>query len=157
MVNKKTLLICLGVILICLVIAGIGLIVNRSVSRDATLEELERYQQYDRGLGKTELLAVCTYQEDAAIGSGSYRMYTSAELPGLLYHCAELERIAEDASGMLFIQYRDPDNRTVTLAYSDSALTELAVYDPEADILFHSTPEKTEVWEKFNSGVQWGK
>lgn len=157
MKKKKSLYIGLGIIFVCLLIACLGMFLNRSTSREATAEELARYGTYDPGLTAGEIMAVCTYTEDAEIGRNTYKTYASSQLPGMLYNCRELQRIAVDDQGSLYIQYNDPDNRNVTLAYSGDTLQELAVFDPAGDILFHRQEGAVEVWEKFSSGIQWGR
>lgn len=157
MKKKKSLYIGLVIIFLCLFISCIGMFLNRSTSREATPEELARYGAYDPGLTAGEIMAVCTYTEDAEIGRNTYKTYASSQLPGMLHDCAELQRIAVDDQGSLYIQYNDPDNRNVTLAYSGDTLQELAVFDPAGDILFHRQEGAVEVWEKFSSGIQWGR
>ena len=157
MKKRKTLYIGLGIIFVCLAVTGFGMFLNRSTSREATAEELALYGAYDPGLTAGEILAVCTYTEDAEIGRNTYKTYASSRLPEMLHGCSELQRIAEDAQGNLYIQYNDPENRNVTLAYSGDTLRELAVYDPAGDILFHRLEDSMVVWEKFSSGVQWGR
>lgn len=154
--KKKTLYIGLGIIALCLAAAFVGLLLNRSTSREATAEELARYGAYDPGMDASALLALCTYTQDEQIGRNTYRMYTSEQLGDVLHRCAGIARIAVDGNGDLYIQYTDPEGRNVTLAYAGDALRELAVYDPAGDILFHRLENTVEVWEKFTTGVQWG-
>lgn len=130
---------------------------NRSTSREATAEELNQYGAYDAGLSREQILGVCTYTEDTEIGKNTYKSFVSEALPQMLYRCAEVQRIAVDEQENLYVQYTDPDNRNVTLVLDGAGTKELAVYDPAGDLLFHRTGDTTVVWERFATGIQWGK
>lgn len=156
MKKNKSLTIGLAVIAVCMMAIFAGLLMNRSTSREATPEELAEYQPYEIGWTPEQILGECMFLEEAEIGKNSYQIYDSTKMQEILYHCSQIERIAQDASGILYVQYTDSDDRSVTLAYTDEGLMELAVYDSRTDTLFHKTKDQTVVWEKFRSGVQWG-
>lgn len=156
--NKKVLYIGLAIIVVCLAITYLGMYLNRSTSRAPTPEETASFEAYDPALTRDGILEECTYAEQAQIGQNMYKTYTSQTLSGMLYSCDELQRIAVDDEDYLYIQYSDGTaGRMVTLVYSEAGLQELGVYEQSRDILYHRLDGETEVWERFTTGIQWGR
>lgn len=166
MSKKKTLIIGLSVIVVCLLIAGIGMIVNRSQSREATAEEIAAHVPYavdwtqvsgwQEGMSEQEfILSMCSYEGQTEVGDNVYDSYSSDTLAGFLYRCNELSDIMA-LNGILYITYYPEGEDMVILGYDDSGLCEKAVYDGETDTMFHELDGTATVWTKFRNGVQWG-
>lgn len=165
--KKKTVLICVGILVASIVISGIGMYLNRSTSREPTQEEIDAYAPYvldrqnmpgaEEGKGEAELiLSVCTDAGEEEIGGNTYQVFTSDLLSTYLYKCAEIKEITMRDS-IVYISYNDTDGRTVILAYGDAGLCERGIYDPETDTFYHEMDGKIEVWMKFRNGIQWGR
>lgn len=162
MSKKKTLIIGISIIAVCLLVSMVYMIANRSTKREPTQQEIETcapyavdWQALGEGTDKEIILSLCTYTEEQTIGSNVYEIYTSEQLGDYLYQFGEMTQIAvlED---VLYIQYTDSHGKTITLGYTDAGLMEKAVYNPETDILYYEQGDITEVWEKFATGIQWG-
>lgn len=160
--KKKTLIIGISIIAVCLLVSLIYMVANRTTKREPTQQEIEAcapyavdWQALGEGTDKEIILSLCTYTEEQTIGSNVYEIYTSDALGDYLYQFGEMTQIAllED---VLYIQYTDSDAKTITLGYSDDGLMEKAVYDPATDVLYYELGDVTEVWEKFGAGIQWG-
>lgn len=160
--QKKTLMIGLSIIAVCLLISMVYMFVNRAEKREPTQQEIEAcapyavdWQALGEGTDKEIILSLCSYTEEQTIGNNVYEIYTSEDLGNHLYQFAEMTQIAV-LENVLYIQYTDSDGKTITLGYTDSGLMEKAVYDPATDILYYEQGDITEVWEKFGAGIQWG-
>lgn len=160
--KKKTLIIGISIIAVCLLVSLIYMVANRTTKREPTQQEIEAcapyavdWQALGEGTDKEIILSLCTYTEEQTIGSNVYEIYISDILGDYLYQFGEMTQIAllED---VLYIQYTDSDAKTITLGYSDDGLMEKAVYDPATDVLYYELGDVTEVWEKFGAGIQWG-
>lgn len=160
--KKKTLIIGISIIAVCLLVSLVYMVANRTTKREPTQQEIEAcaayavdWQALGEGTDKEIILSLCTYTEEQTIGSNVYEIYTSEVLGDYLYQFGEMTQIAvlED---VLYIQYTDSDAKTITLGYSDDGLMEKAVYDPATDVLYYELGDVTEVWEKFGAGIQWG-
>lgn len=164
MSNKKILIIGVSVIVICLLICGVYMFVNRATKREPTQQEIAVCVPYavdwqsvsGSEAGDQEIiLSLCEFAEETTIGQNMYKIYTSDSLGQHLYKFGEMTEIAL-LEGVLYIQYTDSDGNTVTLGYSEEGLMEKAVYFPGTDILYYEQGDITEVWEKFGTGIQWG-
>lgn len=165
--NKKTLIIGIAIIVVCLIIVGIGMVKNRSTKREATEQELADYAPYsvdwkaltEAGEGSTDkeiILSMCQSAGEKEIGGGTYATFSSETLGDYLYRFSELTEIFEGDGDTLFVSYTDTDGRTVILVYDGEGLCEQGIYDPETDTFFHELEGSVEVWTKFRSGIQWG-
>lgn len=164
MSNKKILTIGLAIIAICLAVCVAFMFLNRSTKREPTEAEMLQMEPYavdwqsaagTEAGDKDVILAMCDFSEEAAIGQNVYKIYTSDSLGDYLYKFAQMTEIAV-LEEVLYIQYTDTDGNTVTLGYTDDGLMEKAVYFPDTDLLYYEQGEITEVWEKFQTGIQWG-
>jgi len=160
--NKKTLTIGLIIIGLCLLASLAYMVMNRSTKREPTPQEIEAYAPYEvdwqalgEGTDREIILSMCTFLEEKTIGENLYRSYDSAALGQYLYNFGEMMETAELGQA-LYIQYTTPDGDMITLGYSDEGLMEKAVYDLDADTMYHDLNGTIEVWEKFRNGVQWG-
>ena len=162
--QKKTLIIGLSVVAVCLVFAAMYMVMNRSTKRLPTEQEVQVCAPYAvdwqtavgaEGTDKEIILNLCTYTQEQTIGNNVYNIYTSDTLGNYLYRFGEMTQIAV-LGDLLYIQYTDLDGKSVTLGYAETGLTEKAVYDPETDILYYEQGDLVEVWEKFGTGIQFG-
>ena len=160
--NKKTLTVGLGVIGICLLVSLVIMMTNRSTKREPTQQEITAYAPYEvnwqalgEGSDREILLSFCDNAGEKTIGENVYTVYTSEVLGQHLYNFGEMMEIAQ-LQDVLYIQYYTPEGGMVTLGYDHQGLVEKAVYDAQADTLFHQLNGSIEVWEKFRNGVQWG-
>lgn len=164
MSKKKTLIIGISIIVVCLLICVVYLFVNRSTKREPTQQEIEACVPYavdwqsaagQEGTDLEIILSLCTFAEEKTIGSNVYEIYTSDTLGSYLYRFSEMTEIAMLES-VLYIQYVDSDGNTITLGYDSTGLMEKAVYNLEADTLYYEIDGSVEAWEKFGTGIQWG-
>lgn len=164
MSKKKTLVIGISIIAVCLLFCLVYLVANRSTKREPTQQEIEIYAPYavdwqtatgGEGTDKEIILSLCAFSEEQTIGSNVYEIYTSDILGDHLYKFGEMTQIAM-LEGVLYIQYTDSDGNTITLGYADEGLMEKAVYSLETDTLYYEVAGTVEVWEKFGTGIQWG-
>lgn len=164
MSKKKTLVIGISIIVVCLLISFAYMFANRTTKREPTQQEIEAYVPYavdwqsavgGGGTDKEIILSLCSFAEEKTIGENVYEIYTSDTLGSYLHRFEEMTEIAV-LEGVLYIQYTDSNGNTITLGYTDDGLMEKAVYDPETDILYYEQGDITEVWEKFGAGIQWG-
>ena len=164
MSKKKTLTIGISIIVLCLLISGMYMILNRSTKREPTAEEIEAYAPYAvdwqaalgrEGSEKELILSLCTAGEEETIGENVYQLYASETLGEYLYGFDALSRIAmlEDT---LYIQYTTADGDSIMLAYNDQGLYEKGIYDAQTDTFFYELEGMAEVWNKFRNGIQWG-
>lgn len=164
MSKKKTLIIGISIIVLCLLVSGVYMVTNRSVKREPTAQEIEAYAPYTvdwqvalgtEGTDKERILGLCTFTGEETIGENVYQTYASETLGEYLYHFGELSRIAllEDT---LYIQYTTADGNAIMLAYNDGGLCEKGIYDAETDTFFYELDGVTEVWSNFRNGIQWG-
>ncbi len=168
--KKSTLYICLALIVVCLAIAGVYVMLNRSTDRDATAAEIAANQAYlpnwdaigesieiktNIMTEKGALLSLCTYSGDEQIGSNVHQVYTSETLGQYLHRCETLSEITL-MNETLYITYFADDGDMVILAYTDAGLSELGVYDAETDSFYHEMDGKCVVWSKFRNGFQFG-
>lgn len=167
MVKKKTWIIGIGIIVVCLIAAGVGLVLNRSTKREATEQELAEYAPYSvdwkalpeaggRGTEKEIILSMCQSAGEKEIGGGTYDVFMSDTLGAYLYRFSEMTEIFQGDGDTLFVSYTDTDGRTVILVYDDEGICERGIYDPQTDTFFHESQGTVEVWTKFRSGIQWG-
>ncbi|MBQ8621849.1 MAG: hypothetical protein IJ422_06005 [Oscillospiraceae bacterium] len=162
--EKRTLIVGISIIAVCLLIAGVYIAFNLSTSREATQADIDAFAPYDIDwLTLTEedqthkqiILSYCTEGEEQTVGSNTYKTYTSNGLEDHLYKCAAVkEIILTDTDVML--SYTDTDGQTVILGYGDQGLTEMAVYNPADDTLFHYIDGTATVWNKFYNGIHFG-
>lgn len=167
MSKKKTLIIGISVIVVCLLISIGYMFTNRSTSREATAEEIAAHAAYavdwtqvpgwQEGMTEKEaILSLCSYEGQEEIGSNVHDTYSSDTLAGYLYRCDELAEVTV-LNGILYITYYAADQDMIVIAYDDNGLAEKAVFDAETDSLFHEINGTIQVWEKFTSGFQWGE
>ena len=128
--KKKTLIIGLSIIAVCLLIVFGYMFTNRSTKREPTPQETEAYAPYGvdwqnvTGTGDTDkeiILSLCTFTEEKTIGENVYKMYTSDTLEEYLYKFGEMIQVAE-LDSVLYVQYTDSDGNTITLGYDDTGL-----------------------------------
>ncbi len=164
--KKSTLYICLALIVVCLAIAGVYVMLNRSTGRDATAAEIAANQAYlpnwegievavSSMTEKDILLSLCDYVSDKQIGSNVHQVYTSETLGQYLHRFESLSEITL-MNETLYITYFADDGDMVILAYTDAGLSELGVYDAETDSFYHEMDGKCVVWSKFRNGFQFG-
>lgn len=164
--KKSTVRILVGVIVVCLAISLGYVLLNRTTSREATVEEIAASEAYvvdwkaipGWEAGMTEkgfILTLCSYDRDEEIGSNVHKLYTSEILGDHLYRCHELSEITV-MNETLYITYFAEDGDMVILAYTDEGLNEKGIYDAETDTMFHEIDGTAVVWNKFRSGFQWG-
>ena len=164
--KKKTLLVGVGIILVCFLISGIYMFVNRSTSRAPTQAEMDAYAPYavdwtaaagEAGMTEKEIiLSLCTYEGEETIGQNIYKSYTSDTLADHLYQCQSLSEVVVSDDGILHISYTDTNGRLVFLGYREDGLYERAVYDEKTDTMFHELEGTAVVWSNFRNGIQWG-
>lgn len=163
--NKKTVKVCLGIIVLCLAIVAGYMLTHRSEKRQPTEAELRDYTVYTidwkartgaEGTDPEIILSLCSFLEEKTIGGNVYQTYTSDTLQQYLPDCGEIMEIAQ-RNNALYIQYTTPEGNMITLGYDENGLQEKSVYDLSEDTLFYETRETVEVWTKFRNGFQWGK
>ena len=163
--KKKTLIIGLIIIAVCLLIAAVGMFTNRSEKRQPTAEETARSASYSMdwqeltGMEGTDveiILSFCESAGEKTIGANVYQIYTSSELSAYLPDFGEMMEIAQ-LNDVLYIQYTTPDGDMITLGYDAEGQCEKSIYDLSEDTLYYETRETVEVWTKFRNGFQWGK
>lgn len=160
--NKKTTIIGISVIAVCLAVSLVYMLANRTTKRAPTPQEIENYTPYavdwqaiGTGTDQEIILSFCQQAEPETIGENEYTIYTSETLGAYLYNFSEMMEIAQ-LEEVLYIQYTTAEGNIITLGYSDEGLKEKAVYDLAADTLYYELDGTIEVWEKFRNGVQWG-
>lgn len=162
--DKRIFVIGAAVIAVCLLVAGIYAVLNRSTSREATPGELEAHQAYDvdwqalteeEKTDKQVILSLCTEAGEKTVGSNTYTTYTPNGVEQHLYKFKTLDEIILTDTAVM-LSYTDADGCTVILSYDDKGLNEMAVYHPESDIMYHYINGVTTVWEKFYHGVHIG-
>lgn len=164
--RKKTLMICVAIILVSVLVSGINMFFNRSTSRAPTQEEIDTYAPYTidwTAAGKEEgmtekdfILSLCVEAGEEEIGENVYQTYTSDSLGNYLYKCEKIEQITMSADNIFYVSYTDTDGRTVIMSYNDDGFCEKGIYEPEADTFYHEYEGNVEVWTKFTTGIQWG-
>lgn len=164
MPKKRTVIILLIIMAVCIVIGGVNMIANRTAMRQPTQQEIDACVPYaidwqtatgQEGSEKEIILSLCTFAEEKTIGENLYQTYTSDTLSSYLYDFQEMMEIAE-LNGMLYISYETPRGGMVTLAYDDEGMMEKMVYDLETDICYYETRDTFEVWTNFRNGYQMG-
>ncbi len=161
MSKKKTLILGLSAIAVCLLISAVGLVLNRSTKREPTAQEIQTYAPYGRYVVSVQvsekelILDLCTAAGEETLGGNVYQVYTSDTLGEYLYEFQEMSRIAV-LEELLYVQYTDKAGQLVVLTYDDQGLFEKSIYDPETDTLYFENRDTKEVWSKFRGGVQWG-
>lgn len=162
--KKKTLLICLSIIAVCLLVAVAGMYLNRSEKRQPTEEEAANSAVYSlnwQGLTGMEgtdveiILSFCEVNGEKTIGANVYEIYTSSALGDYLPDFGEMMEIAR-LNGTLYLQYTTPEGDMITLGYDEQGQCEKSIYDLSEDTMYYETRETVEVWTKFRTGVQWG-
>lgn len=152
--RKKIMWLGVALIVAMMILTVIGMFLNRMESREPTPEELAKYQTYDVGKTKTELLEQCRFKEESKIGDNVYSIYESDTLQEMLYQVKTIERIAVDSTGNLFIQYTDQADQLVTMGMDDTGIREMAVCDTKTDLMFHRIDDMVEMIENFSAGLQ---
>lgn len=162
--KKKTLMICLPVLAVCLVIAVAGMFLNRSEKRQPTEDEREISVVYSidwqeqTGMDGTDqeiILSFCKEAGEKTIGANVYRIYTSSDLGQYLPNFGEMMELAL-LNNTFYIQYTTPEGDMITLGYDTLGQCEKSIYDLSEDTMYYETREVCEVWTKFRTGVQWG-
>ena len=163
--KKKTLIIGLIFIAVCLAIVLGYVLANRSEKRQPTAEETARSASYSMdwqeltGMEGTDVEIILSFCESAGeknIGSNVYQIYASSSLGNYLADFGEMMEIAQ-LNDVLYIQYTTPDGDMITLGYDAEGQCEKSIYDLSEDTLYYETRETVEVWTKFRNGFQWGK
>ena len=163
--NKKTVKLCLGIIVLCLAIVLVYVFTHRSEKRQPTQQELSAYSVYTvnwqetaglEGSDREIILSLCTFLEEKTIGNNVYNAYVSDVLPEYLPNFGELVELVQ-LNDVLYIQYYSPEGDMITLGYDGEGLCEKSVYDLSEDTLFYETRETVEVWTRFRNGFQIGK
>ncbi len=164
--QNKTLRTFLIIFVVCCLTSGIYLFANRSTKRLPTPEETAMAQTYAAdfnaltgrgGAQKDIILSMCVQGENKQSRFEEYKSFTSTALSDYLYQCVEVKEILLADDGKLSVSYVALEDREVILVYDQDGLFELAVYTPANDTLYYQQGEKVEVWEKFRSGIQFGK
>lgn len=164
MSKKKTILIGVGIIVVCLLVSAIYVLTHRSVKREPTAAETKAYQAYavdwqavGEGSDREVILGMCTFVEEKTIGENLYKTYASDVLGEYLYDFGEMMEIALLNDTVLYVQYTTPVGNMITLGYDDAGLCEMSVYDLETDTLYYEQNGTAEVWTNFRNGFQWGE
>ena len=164
MSKKKTLVIGLIVIAVCLAIVLGYVLTHRSEKRLPTAEETVHYGAYSvdwqesTGILSSDreiIRSFCVPQGEKTIGANVYQVYDSAQLGQFLTDFGEMMEIAQ-LDEVLYIQYTTPAGNMVTLGYDADGQCEKSIYDAAADTLYYETRETVEVWSHFRNGFQWG-
>lgn len=165
--EKSTVTRLLTVVVACLAVIVIYAMFNRTTRRDPTAEEIAAHAPYavdwttipgwEDGMTEKEfILNLCSYLEEKEIGNNLHKVYTSDVLPEYLYRCHDLSEITV-MDDTLYLTYYAEDEDMVILAYRDTGLTELAVYDKQSDALYHDIDGEKMIWDKFRNGFQFGR
>ena len=163
--NKKTVKLCLGIIVLCLAIVLGYVLTHRSEKRQPTEAEISAYAAYTlnwqemTGMDGSDMdiiLSLCTFAQEKTIGGNVYETYTSDSLGEYLPDFGEIMELAR-RDNLLYIQYTTPEGDMITLGYDENGLCEKSVYDLSEDTLFYETRDTVEVWTRFRNGFQWGK
>lgn len=165
--KKSTLRVWLAVLVVCLLMALVYVLCNRTTSRDATAEEIAANQAYavdwstvpgweESMTEKAFILNLCSFDREEQIGNNIHKLYSSGILGDYLYRCHELSEVTV-MDQTLYVTYYCEDEDMVILAYNDQGLTELCVFDAQSDTLFHEINGDAVIWNKFRGGFQWGK
>ena len=164
MSKKKTLVIGLSVIAVCLAIALGYVLTHRSEKRLPTVEEAARYAAYSvdwqecTGFSSSDreiIRSFCVPQGEKTIGANVYQVYDSDQLGQFLADFGEMMEIAQ-LDEVLYIQYTTPAGNMVTLGYDAAGQCEKSIYDASMDTLYYETRETAEIWSHFRNGFQWG-
>ena len=132
---------------------------DKTKERDATASELQENEKYvlqlpgnanAREIGCQQLLALCEKEDSIVIGGIRYDIYRADRLKEYLYECDEIIEVSYDGIG-LSIEYNSGTKR-VSLGYTESGLSELAVYSFEDDSHFYTSDLGTKVTENFRYG-----
>ena len=163
--KKKTLIIGISIIVVCLAIALAYVLTHLSEKRQPTAEETKQYAVYSIDWRKLTdvmdasdceiILSFCEYSGEKTIGSNVYQIYTSSTLGDYLPDFGEMMELAQ-LNEVLYIQYTTPAGNMITLGYDAEGLCEKSIYDAAADTLYYETRETEEVWSHFRNGFQFG-
>ena len=162
--KKKTLIIGISIIVVCLAIALGYVLTHRSEKRLPTAEETARYASYSidwqqlTGMEDADreiILSFCEENGEKTIGANVYQIYTSTALGTYLPDFGEMMELAL-LNEVLYIQYTTPAGNMITLGYDAEGLCEKSIYDAAADTLYYETRETVEVWSHFRNGFQFG-
>ena len=162
--KKKTLIIGISIIVVCLAIALGYVLTHRSEKRLPTAEETARYASYSidwqqlTGMEDADreiILSFCEENGEKTIGANVYQIYTSTALGTYLLDFGEMMELAL-LNEVLYIQYTTPAGNMITLGYDAEGLCEKSIYDAAADTLYYETRETVEVWSHFRNGFQFG-
>ena len=164
MLKKRTLILLLTLLAVCLLVSGVYMIANRTAMRQPTQQEIEACAPYTvdwqaaTGMEETDkaiILSLCTYREEQTIGANLYQVYDSDTLGNHLHNFREMIEIAV-LGETLYVQYTTNDGTMITLAYDDAGMAEKVVYDPETDTCYYEYADSFEVWTKFRNGFKLG-
>ena len=162
--KKKTLIIGISIIVVCLAIALGYVLTHRSEKRQPTAEETARYASYSidwqqlTGMEDADreiILSFCEENGEKTIGANVYQIYTSTALGTYLPDFGEMMELAL-LNEVLYIQYTTPVGNMITLGYDADGQCEKSIYDAAADTLYYETRETVEVWSHFRNGFQFG-
>ena len=162
--KKKTLIIGISIIVVCLAIALGYVLTHRSEKRLPTAEETARYASYSidwqqlTGMEDADreiILSFCEENGEKTIGANVYQIYTSSALGAYLPDFGEMMELAL-LNEVLYIQYTTPAGNMITLGYDADGQCEKSIYDAAADTLYYETRETVEVWSHFRNGFQFG-
>ena len=162
--KKKTLIIGISIIVVCLAIALGYVLTHRSEKRLPTAEETARYASYSidwqqlTGMEDADreiILSFCEENGEKTIGANVFQIYTSTALGTYLPDFGEMMELAL-LNEVLYIQYTTPAGNMITLGYDADGLCEKSIYDAAADTLYYETRETVEVWSHFRNGFQFG-
>ena len=162
--KKKTLIIGISIIVVCLAIALGYVLTHRSEKRQPTAEETAQYAAYSidwqqlTGMEDADreiILSFCEENGEKTIGANVYQIYTSTALGTYLPDFGEMMELAL-LNEVLYIQYTTPVGNMITLGYDADGLCEKSIYDAAADTLYYETRETVEVWSHFRNGFQFG-
>ena len=162
--KKKTLIIGISIIVVCLAIALGYVLTHRSEKRLPTAEETARYASYSidwqqlTGMEDADreiILSFCEENGEKTIGANVYQIYTSTALGTYLPDFGEMMELAL-LNEVLYIQYTTPAGNMITLGYDTEGQCEKSIYDAAADTLYYETRETVEVWSHFRNGFQFG-
>ena len=162
--KKKTLIIGISIIVVCLAIALGYVLTHRSEKRQPTAEETAKSAAYSidwqecTGLGASDreiIRSFCVPQGEKTIGANVYQVYDSAQLGQFLTDFGKMMEIAQ-LDEVLYIQYTTPVGNMITLGYDADGQCEKSIYDAAADTLYYETRETVEVWSHFRNGFQFG-
>ena len=162
--KKKTLIIGISIIVVCLAIALGYVLTHRSEKRLPTAEETARYASYSidwqqlTGMEDADreiILSFCEENGEKTIGANVYQIYTSTALGTYLPDFGEMMELAL-LNEVLYIQYTTPAGNMITLGYDADGQCEKSIYDAAADTLYYETRETVEVWSHFRNGFQFG-